>query len=137
MRQTSLEVYHKIKDNGVLSERRMEVYNILFHHGPLTATECWEIVKQNRSDGKTHQNGITPRFSELLDMQAIYIVEERPCSITREKCISWDVTNSLPVKLEKKPTKEERIKELEKEVSELKFKLSKYQSESQLKFSYE
>lgn len=131
MRQTSIEVFHKIEQNGVLSKRRMEVYSILFQNGPLTATECWEIVKDNRNEGKTHQNGITPRFSELLRMNAIYIVEERPCTITGEKCISWDVTNGLPISLEKKKSKDQIIKELRQEIESLKSLLKHQQLELQ------
>ena len=46
IRQTSIDCYNKIKAEGLLSKRRLEVYEILFHHGQLTANEIVRISKK-------------------------------------------------------------------------------------------
>lgn len=98
IRQTSLEAYNTIKENGLLSGRRLEVYSALYEYGPCTGTELF--YKMNKSRNPSHSN-ITTRLGELRDMGVVKEVEERACNITGMKVIVWDCTSNLPVKFEK------------------------------------
>lgn len=94
-RQTSIETYNIIKANGLLSERRWEVYSFLFENGPLTQTEL-----TNRFP-KGMENSLRPRFAELEKMGVIKVVDVRQCKVTGRSVYEWEVTDKLPVKLTK------------------------------------
>lgn len=117
VRDTSIEAYHKIKESGVLSERRMEVYDILFNHGPLTATEIFQYSKLNGVKGYRHNTN--SRLYELRDMGVVKEVQTTTCSVTGQTVILWDVTSNLPEKLEKKKSNKEIIQELTLQITEL------------------
>ena len=102
-RQTSIATYNHIKDNGILSKRRWEVYSLLFQHGPATCTEIWK-----KHGGLQHS--ITPRLAELEVRGFIYEVGKRPCTFTGQNCIVWDVTDRKdPLEVVKKATTKERL----------------------------
>ena len=45
-RETSREAYLAIQENGVLEHREWQVYQMLFHNGPMTQNEVWtELAK--------------------------------------------------------------------------------------------
>lgn len=99
VRKTSIEAYHKIKDGGLLSERRWQVYACVFEHGPMTSAEAFRII-----NGYNPIKNITQsraRFTELREMGVFAEVGEKICSVTNHKAILWDVTDKLPVKFEK------------------------------------
>lgn len=98
IRDTSIQTYREITENGLLSKRRFDVYDVLFHHGPLTQTEVHAIVAKNT---KISIRSITPRFSELERMGVIREVDRKICSVTGRQCIRWDVTSKLPIKFDK------------------------------------
>jgi len=98
VRRTSLEAYTQIKESGLLSGRRWQVYDALYHHGPCTASELFYKMRNMRNP--SHSN-VTTRLGELRDMGVAYEVRERLCSITGRNVIEWDVTERLPVKFEK------------------------------------
>ncbi len=105
-RRTSRKVYEQIKQEGLLSERRMEVYRCVFLHGPLTAMEAFEKLKLN-----TNQSG---RFTELREMGVLTELGSRKCSITGREAIIWEVTNKLPKNVKTRLSKKDkRILELE------------------------
>lgn len=82
IRNTSVDAYITIKNNGLLSAKRWIVYHILFEHGPLTGME------------------VRARLNEL---RALSVAEEqgvRVCSVTGMRVILWDVTQRLPVKFD-------------------------------------
>lgn len=87
MRQTSVEAYRKIKDSGVLSTRRWEAYHALFHHGPLTGQELARL---------TGVPGMWKRCSELEQVGVVYNSCVRPCKVTGQEAIAWDVTANVP-----------------------------------------
>lgn len=88
MRQTSLDAYNEIKNNGLLSKRRWQVYDCLFHHGPLTGNE---IVK------KISLPGAWKRLSELEKETVAQVVGQRICTVTGYEVELWDVTTNLPI----------------------------------------
>lgn len=98
-RRTSIEAYNTIKDNGLLSKRRWEVYDILFHHGPLTAHEVVSVAR--RQYPRANQTSFNARLSELKAVGCAEEVGEKINPISEVLNYLWDVTDKLPVKLEK------------------------------------
>lgn len=100
VRKTSINVYNEIKNNGLLSKRRFEIYSAVFKYGPVTAMEVFKKLKLN-----TNQSG---RFSELRDMGVIQEVGEKQCSITGRTAIIWEATDNLPKEINTKQSKKEK-----------------------------
>ena len=102
IRQTSIDCYNKIKQEGLLSKRRLQVYESIYNYAPCTASEVFK-----EKNLKTNQSG---RFTELRDLGVIYEKGERTCSITGKNVIEWDLTDRLPVNI-KNPnkTKKQRL----------------------------
>lgn len=101
VRRTSIEAYNAIRDQGLLSKRRWEVYDILFKNGPLTANEAFYKLYQGKLGPVNAASNSAARFSELRDRGVIYEVRERTCRITGMTVIEWDVTDKLPLRFEK------------------------------------
>lgn len=116
-RQTSIETYNIIKQSGLLSKRRLQAYDVLFNHGPLTATGIATQV----SDFKSPSVGfnIHARLCELREMGCVKELGETVCPHTGMKVILWDVTDRVPLKLPKRKTKDQIIKELQDRISVL------------------
>jgi len=100
-RDTSLEAYKKIKENGMLGKRKMEIYDVVFRHGPLTANEAFNILKLEKYRNLNFDSNTNSRFTELRDCGCLQEVGKKKCKITGNTVILWDVTKSLPVKMEK------------------------------------
>jgi predicted transcriptional regulator len=102
-RQTSIDCYNKIKQEGLLSKMRFKVYSALLSMGkPSTTREVYEtmdVIKQEAT-----------RFTELRKLGVIYEVQNRKCTITGRTAIEWDLTDRLPVNI-KNPnkTKKQRV----------------------------
>lgn len=121
-RQTSIDVYHQIKDNGLLSKLRWEVYDFVFKNGPCTAKDLDLALRSS-----TQSTGVyTTRLSELRDAGVLEEVGETACKFTGHTVILWDVTASLPRKLEKDklPTRNELIDALCTKLSEALYHLT-------------
>jgi cation transport regulator ChaB len=101
-RQTSIDCFNEIKEQGLLSKRRLQVYESIFNYAPCTASEVF-----NDKNLKTNQSG---RFTELRDLGVIYEKGERLCRVTGRNVIEWDLTDRLPVNI-KNPnkTKKQRL----------------------------
>jgi len=96
IQRTSLEVYHRIKSEGLLSQLRFEVYEILFRHGPLTAGEVWSRYFRERRQ----RSSISARMSELERRGAIVVHEARACGYTGNTSIAWRTTNNIPSEID-------------------------------------
>lgn len=94
MRSTSAEVYNRIKDEGLLSKRRWQVYDVLFRRGPLTQNEACQILADETS--LSNKPSVTPRFAELEARGVIHVAGKRRCEVTGELCLAYDVTACLP-----------------------------------------
>lgn len=111
MRDTSIDAYRKILADGTITRSQKDVYECLYHHGPLTGREV---------NARVHE-GAHKRLSELLDRGVVRTVGTRKCSISGQNSTQWDVT-SLQDPYPKPPStkgkrridaaKEERLKEL-------------------------
>ena len=103
-RQTSIDCYHQIKAEGLLSKRRFEVYQAIFRKAPCTSSEAMQgllnagnVLSQSRA-----------RFTELRELGVIYEVRERKCRITGRVVIEWDLTDNLPTRTKPINTKKNR-----------------------------
>ena len=111
-RQTSIDCYNKIKQEGLLSKRRLQVYESIFNYAPCTASEVF-----NEKNLKTNQSG---RFTELRDLGVIYEKGERLCRVTGRNVIEWDLTDRLPVNIKKSnKTKKNKINDALNSLREL------------------
>ena len=90
-RQTSIDCYNQIKEEGLLSKRRLQAFEALLKIAPCTATELQKSMNYN--DGG---RDCIKRLSELRDLGVIYEKTERNCSITGRNVIEWDLTDNLP-----------------------------------------
>ena len=101
VRRTSIEAYNRIKEDGLLSERRWQVYDILYEHGPATGNEL--LIHFRAKFGTLYGNSpvVTSRLGELRDLGVAYEVRERDCEVTTFQAAEWDVTENLPIKFEK------------------------------------
>lgn len=102
IRETSIETYYEIKNNNLLSKKRMEVYDIIYNNGPVN---CRQIINIASKGQVTNTGAISGRLSELEERGVIYDKFEAPCPVTGNKTIFWDTTNKLPIKPKKSLTK--------------------------------
>lgn len=103
VRQTSIEAYHKIKNEGLLSKRRFQIYESLFlADKPLTATQIANRLECSKSPSVGIN--VHARLGELRSLGVICECSLTKCPITKQTVILWDVTNKLPVKPNKKIT---------------------------------
>jgi hypothetical protein len=106
IRQTSIDCYTQIKQEGLLSKKRLEVYRAILKKAPCSSGEAFATMT-------TKENQISQsraRFTGLRDLGVIYEKGEKKCSITGRNVIEWDLTDRLPANIKKpKTTKQHRI----------------------------
>ena len=73
MRQTSVEAYNQIRDEGLLSKLQFEVYDAIYQNGPLTQGELWK-----RCFPSTQRHNIAPRCAELQEMGVYEVIATQP-----------------------------------------------------------
>lgn len=114
-RPTSLQTYHQIQREGLLSKMRWQVYDAVFRHGPCTSAEAFSKMQKT---GKSPLSQSRARFTELRNAGVLQELDIRKCTVTGRQVIVWEVTKKLPSKLARraKPTR----KQLEDEIYELK-----------------
>lgn len=92
-----------IKENGLLSERRWQVYDVLYQNGPLTANQLVQMfIKKYPHYRLTNTGSLATRLSELRDCDVVQEIAEIRCPVSSYMAILWDVTTNLPMKKEKK-----------------------------------
>tara|TARA_R100000541_G_scaffold13397_1_gene22359 strand:+ start:762 stop:1160 length:399 start_codon:yes stop_codon:yes gene_type:complete len=101
-RETSIDCFNQIKLTGLVSKRRLEVLEAISKTCPCTTSEAISAIN-------TSSFGIGSRFTELRDMNVIYEVGSRKCSVTGRNVIEWDLTGNMPVKHKKKIGKPRNI----------------------------
>ena len=95
-RKTSIAVYLKIFNAGLLTKARLEVYQAVVKTCDYPPTSA-EIAK---SLPRRLQH---TRLTELRDMGVIEEGPERECTVTGHKVLTWVVTGRLPEALKSKP----------------------------------
>jgi hypothetical protein len=103
-RQTSIDCYHQIKAEGLLSDMRFSVYQALYNlNKPSTRREVYATMNVSNQE--------STRFTELRNLGVIYEKTTRKCSISGRTSIEWDLTDNIPDKsLLKKNTKPNNLK---------------------------
>lgn len=99
-RRTSLAVYHRIKRDGTLSRKRMEVLDILWEHGPMTAMEISQHIAGYGNPDYRHNTH--SRLNELRERKVVFERTERECTATGNLAIEWEITGRSPVEPQKK-----------------------------------
>tara|TARA_R100001463_G_scaffold14501_3_gene38089 strand:- start:7816 stop:8238 length:423 start_codon:yes stop_codon:yes gene_type:complete len=107
-RQTSIDCYKQIKEEGLLSKMRLKVYEAILNNAPCTSGEAFATMT-------TKENQISQsraRFTELRELGVIYEVQNRKCTITGMNVIEWDLTDKLPINIKKyNKTKKQKVNE--------------------------
>ena len=112
-RQTSIDCYRKIKSEGLLAKRRLEVYEAIFKNAPCTTNEALKDIHSG-------SHGVGSRTSELRELGVIYEVQNRKCTITGMNVIEWDLTDRLPVNVKNtNKTKKNKINDALNSLREL------------------
>lgn len=93
-RATSVEAYHQIIEEGLLTATKARVYEHLYVSGPLTARELTLRMARAGENATSYHK----RLSELRDVGVVAEVGIRTCAVTKRRAITWDVTASLPGK---------------------------------------
>lgn len=104
MRLTNLDAYRQIKDSGILSRRRLEVYNILFQYGPMTGGELSEMLPKKLS--RTIGSNVHARLAELKQMGCVDETGTSICKISGMEVIKWAVNFKMPRKFKRKSLRE-------------------------------
>jgi hypothetical protein len=111
-RQTSIDCFNQIKQNGSLSKSRFKVYETLFMlNKPSTAREIFAIIPVVKIE--------PTRLTELRELGVIYETGVRKCQITGMSSIEWDLTDNQPKKLLPRVTAKQKLKKLEMMISDL------------------
>ena len=100
MRNTSIEAYMKIKESGLLSKLRFQVYDIIYNNGSMTASEMINTLHNVSNSG-----AYATRLSELERLGVVAAIGKRKCKISGFMAIEWDVTGNLPIKPPKRKSK--------------------------------
>lgn len=88
---TSRRAYEHMRDTGMLSQRRLEICDVLSTQRPLTAGQIGEWLRRNR-------NNIATRLSELEHMGAVEKIQEVICPVSGNQCWAWQLTGRQPRK---------------------------------------
>lgn len=111
VRQTSVDVYRSMRDEGLLTESRLKIYGFLFEHGPCTANELFQKTKGFNT---ITQANFHARLGELRDCGVVDELGTKKCTVTGNTVIVWDCNNKLPVKINKRETNADRVRRLNK-----------------------
>lgn len=119
IQKTSIETYHAIKDSGLISEKRMKVFDIFYAHPEgLTGAEVSEIYKKQNPTSQ-HSETIRNRITELFQMGVLAEIGVVECQFSKRSVMKWCCIDKMPIPLEKKQTKKEKIKEILDDITAL------------------
>jgi hypothetical protein len=119
VQKTSVETYYAIKNSGLISEKRMKVFDI-FYLNPqgLTGSEVSEIYRKENPTSQ-HSETIRNRITELFQMGVLAEVGVVECQFSKRNVMKWCCIDKMPIPLEKKLTRKEQIKEILDDVTAL------------------
>ena len=118
VRETSQEAFDALKQAGVLSAQRWDVYSWLYTHGPATSGEfmAWKGAQTGRSMVMDQSRAI---FTHLRERCLIKEVGTRACRITGKRCIEWDVTSAKAPTVPRRRTSKQKLQEAHKRIEQL------------------
>jgi len=119
IQRTSIETYHAIKDSGLISDKRMKVFDI-FYQNPdgLTGAQVSEIYRKQNPTSQ-HSETIRNRITELVQMGVLTEVGVVECEFSKRSVMKWCCIDKMPIPLEKKITRKEQIKSILDDVTAL------------------
>ena len=117
VQKTSVETYHAIKNSGLISEKRMKVFDI-FYLNPtgLTGSEVSEIYRKENPTSQ-HSETIRNRITELFQMGVLAEVGVVECQFSKRNVMKWCCIDKMPIPLEKKLTRKEQVNEILKDIT--------------------
>ena len=118
VRDTSMEVYLKILNNGLIGQKQVEVYEILFKYGPLTGSQVANWMKELNQKSDVSET-VRNRLNEL---KAMGIVDELPkvkCPVTTHTVYQYDVNRRLPVKPPRHLTKKQKRDSIKRQLTDI------------------
>lgn len=119
IKRTSIETYYAIKNSGLISEKRLRVFDI-FYQNPqgLTGAEVSEIYRKEHPTSQ-HSETIRNRITELVQMGVLVELGVVECQFSKRNVMKWCCIDKMPTPLEKKLTRKEQIKEILDDVTAL------------------
>lgn len=127
-RETSIQAYHDAEHSGLLSRVRAELLYIIAYNGPMTANEAFRMMahRHNEADhlNRVSRAGQFTRLTELREMDLIEELGTRVCTVTGRNVILWGMTGRK-IRKYARPSKADRIKELEAEIEELRAEIKR------------
>jgi hypothetical protein len=121
-RRASIDVYHRIEAEGLLSKRRKEVYDLLYKYGPCSCSELFEKFKLTYHPAFHYNHNVHSRLNELEEQGAVYrVTDQYECRVKKNLVHLWDVTDETPREFRPNygPTKNELINVLCEQLEEV------------------
>lgn len=110
--QNSMDAFNHIKKNGLLSDKRLKVYQIFMHYPDgLTGSEVSDIYKKHFPTSQ-HSETIRNRITELRDMGVLDEVGNVECKFTKRTVMKYRVNTNMPTKLVAKKSLNTSIDEI-------------------------
>ena len=116
--KTSLDVYKKILASGLISKRRKEIVEILWEHTALTGNQISKIHKERHNTNSFSEN-VKNRITELEQMGVLYVVGIVSCPLTKNQVNLYALSGNLPIKLQVKETKKQKIDNIKRTIVEI------------------
>ena len=111
VRKTSIETYIAVKESGLISEKRMRVYNIFYDNGNLTGSQVSELYKIAFPSNSTSET-IRNRITELVRQGVVEELGLTKCPYNHRKVTLFGLTDNKPVKLTLPKTIKVKTKEI-------------------------
>jgi hypothetical protein len=105
-KQTSAETYYEIKNSGLLSTKRLQVYEILFEMGNLTGSQVSKIHRQKHPTNSMSEV-VRNRLTELVQMGVVEELGIVKDPYNGREVTLYGTTNNLPKDLEIKKTRKQ------------------------------
>jgi hypothetical protein len=136
IQKTSIETYHAIKNSGLISEKRMKVFDI-FYQNPqgLTGAEVSDIYRKNNPTSQ-HSETIRNRITELVQMGVLAELGAVECQFSKRSVMKWCCIDKMPIPLEKKATRKEQINKILEDIVALGNSLSSEEDKIVLRTIY-
>lgn len=106
IQKTSVETFIQVQNSGLLSEKRLRVYEIIYEYGALTGAQVSEIYR-SKYPSATHSETIRNRITELVQMNLVKQAGTVVCDKTKRKVHTYLCSNELPSTPQKKVSKKQ------------------------------
>lgn len=136
IRRTSVETYNSIKDSGLLSDKRLKVYEIFYEHPEgLTGAQV-SMIYSSRYPTSQHSETIRNRITELRDMGVLTEVETVKCEFSDRNVIKFALNDNMPATLKAKPTLNQSLNSILDDISDLGSQLTNESEKEKLRAIY-